>query len=219
MKKLTSLLLAAALLVGSMGLLAAPAAAAEVAPEAGEGIVKLENFQMGQEFQASLQKTGFQADGFLLETAATKDGVVTIQVNPTAANLTYKVPVKAGDTLVSVDVDEMVTGKKIFPALLNKSNLSILVTADEGVTVTAMSYYVYAYLIDTTVAPATEVKPGDVDLDDTVEVTDALEALRAAVKLTTLEGDALKAADLDGNGEVTVADALGILRIAVGLDA
>lgn len=215
MKKLTSLLLAAALLVGSMGLLAAPAAAATVAPEEGAGIVKLEGFKTGEAFAASIP----QADGFLLETAATKDGVVTIRVNPTAANLTYKVPVKAGDTLVSVDVDEMVAGNRIFPQLMNKKALSILVNADAGVTVNSMSYYVNAYLLDLGTAPSTEVLRGDVNLNGTVEVTDALEALRAAVQLTTLEGDALKAADLDGKDGVTVADALGILRIAVGLDA
>ncbi len=59
--------------------------------------------------------------------------------------------------------------------------------------------------------------PGDVDGDKEVKVSDALEALRAAVGLNTLTGDDLWAADMDHSGNVDVTDALQILRIAVGL--
>ena len=62
------------------------------------------------------------------------------------------------------------------------------------------------------------VKTGDVDLNGKVEVADARLALRAAVSLETLLGDALKGADADFNGKIEVADARMILRAAVGLE-
>lgn len=58
---------------------------------------------------------------------------------------------------------------------------------------------------------------GDVDNDNNVTVSDARFALRAAVKLDTLTGDALKAADVDGKDGVSVEDARLILRVAVKL--
>lgn len=58
---------------------------------------------------------------------------------------------------------------------------------------------------------------GDVDGDGSVSVRDARLALRAAVKLETLIGDALAAADVDGIEGVSVADARLILRCAVKL--
>lgn len=62
-----------------------------------------------------------------------------------------------------------------------------------------------------------EIIPGDVDLDGTVEVTDALLIMRHGMGILTLEGDALAAADFDGNGSVTLDDALLALRAAMGL--
>lgn len=59
--------------------------------------------------------------------------------------------------------------------------------------------------------------PGDVNGDKEVAVPDALKALRAAVGLETLTGNAFKAADMNHSGVIEVTDALEILRMAVGL--
>ena len=58
---------------------------------------------------------------------------------------------------------------------------------------------------------------GDCDLNGVVETADALLALRHAMGLTTLEGDAFLAGDIDGDGEVSVSDALLIMRYSMGL--
>ena len=50
-----------------------------------------------------------------------------------------------------------------------------------------------------------------------METADALLALRHAMGLTTLEGDAFLAGDIDGDGEVSVSDALLIMRYSMGL--
>ncbi len=64
---------------------------------------------------------------------------------------------------------------------------------------------------------AAEFEPGDVNQDGDVAVPDALAALRAAVGLDALTGNAFNAADMDHSGDITVSDALQILRMAVGL--
>ena len=67
---------------------------------------------------------------------------------------------------------------------------------------------------------AAAYKPGDVDGNGEIEVTDARYALRAAVGLENYEPGSAQflAADTDGNGEIEVSDARNILRAAVGLD-
>ncbi len=57
---------------------------------------------------------------------------------------------------------------------------------------------------------------GDVNMDGSVTVEDALLVLRGAMSLVSL-GEAEPLADCDGDGEVTPADALLILRTAMGL--
>ena len=59
---------------------------------------------------------------------------------------------------------------------------------------------------------------GDVNGDGKVNSADARMALRAAVKLETLDETKIKAADVDGNGKITSSDARKILRVAVKLD-
>ena len=60
--------------------------------------------------------------------------------------------------------------------------------------------------------------PGDIDGDDKVTVSDALEALRMSVGLAKIPTDNMFAvADMDADGEITVSDALRILRIAAGI--
>ncbi len=69
----------------------------------------------------------------------------------------------------------------------------------------------------TGVDPLAERKPGDLDRDGSVTVTDALYALRIAVGLEQPTAIVIGAGDIDRDGTITVADALKILRMAVGL--
>ena len=65
--------------------------------------------------------------------------------------------------------------------------------------------------------PPPQIMPGDVSGDGSVDVTDALLALRCAMGIVQLEGDALTAGDINGDGYVRVEDALTILRLAMGI--
>lgn len=58
---------------------------------------------------------------------------------------------------------------------------------------------------------------GDVDGNEFIEAADALEILKAVVKLTTLTETQTKAADVDGNEVVEAADALCVLQYVVKL--
>lgn len=58
---------------------------------------------------------------------------------------------------------------------------------------------------------------GDVDENGVVEAADALETLKAVVKLTTLSSSQEKAADVDGKAGIEAADALSILQYVVKL--
>lgn len=60
--------------------------------------------------------------------------------------------------------------------------------------------------------------PGDVDMNGTVNVADAIIALRAALGLIELSDIQLAIADMDANGGINVSDALTIMRIALGLE-
>ncbi len=75
-----------------------------------------------------------------------------------------------------------------------------------------------AQAVKDAVAGLKERQAGDLDGNDEVTVTDALEALRAAVGLKTPTDGETQTADLDHSGKIDVTDALKILRIAVGLD-
>ena len=74
------------------------------------------------------------------------------------------------------------------------------------------------------VPPACKVKVaaadirGDVDLDGRLTAEDARLALRASVKLETLEGTAFTHADADNDGVITPKDARRILRASVHLE-
>ena len=63
----------------------------------------------------------------------------------------------------------------------------------------------------------TEVKYGDVTGEGDINSADALEVLKHAVELITLEGDRFTAADVTGEGNVDSADALDILKYNVEL--
>ncbi|MBR0134953.1 MAG: dockerin type I repeat-containing protein [Clostridia bacterium] len=58
---------------------------------------------------------------------------------------------------------------------------------------------------------------GDVDMNGTVNVTDALLALRYAMGIIELTPEQVALADVDGSGTVTVTDAVIILRMAMGI--
>ena len=59
--------------------------------------------------------------------------------------------------------------------------------------------------------------PGDVNMNGTVEMADALMALRAAMGTLELTELQTLIADMDENGSITVSDALTIMRIAMGI--
>lgn len=71
--------------------------------------------------------------------------------------------------------------------------------------------------ISDTSAASPSVLVGDVDGDGSVTAADARLALRAAIKLISLDSRAAAAADADVDGYVTAADARTILRKAIGL--
>lgn len=59
---------------------------------------------------------------------------------------------------------------------------------------------------------------GDIDGDGKIRASDARQALRASVGLTTLSGDTFFAGDADRNGKISANDARLILRASVGLE-
>ncbi len=58
---------------------------------------------------------------------------------------------------------------------------------------------------------------GDVNLDGSVTIADALQVMRHAIEVLTLEGASLDAADMDGDGVIGLPDAILIARCAMGL--
>lgn len=58
---------------------------------------------------------------------------------------------------------------------------------------------------------------GDVDLNEDIDLDDATEIVKHAVKISTLTGDALVAADTDFNDDVDLDDATCIVKYAVKL--
>ncbi|MBR3299112.1 MAG: dockerin type I repeat-containing protein [Clostridia bacterium] len=59
--------------------------------------------------------------------------------------------------------------------------------------------------------------PGDTDGNGTVNMVDAVMALRHAMSLTTLTAEQRARADIDGNGTVNMVDAVTILRRSMGI--
>ena len=66
--------------------------------------------------------------------------------------------------------------------------------------------------------PEPELIPGDADCSGTVDIADALLAMRATMGTAELSELGALAADMDENGSVTAGDALIILRLAMGIN-
>lgn len=58
---------------------------------------------------------------------------------------------------------------------------------------------------------------GDVDLNEDIDLDDAIEVIQHSVKIKQLTGDSLTAADVDENKDVDLDDAICIIRFAVKL--
>ena len=56
-----------------------------------------------------------------------------------------------------------------------------------------------------------------VNLDGSVTIADALQVMRHAIEVLTLEGASLDAADMNGDGVIGLPDAILIARRAMGL--
>ncbi len=78
--------------------------------------------------------------------------------------------------------------------------------------------YPYPELRQDNAIPAPKPEMGDVNLDGTVNVDDAVLVLRHCVELITLDEQQLEVADLIEDGIVNVSDAVAILRKCVGLE-
>lgn len=68
-----------------------------------------------------------------------------------------------------------------------------------------------------TEAPAPAVKLGDVDGNVTVDAADALEVLKSAAKLVTMDDSMVLVADVNKDNKVDASDALDILKVAAKL--
>lgn len=72
-----------------------------------------------------------------------------------------------------------------------------------------------AFVDDVRLTTQTTYQPGDVDMDGSITVSDALTAMRCSLELIQLSEQAFTLADMDGDGIVGTSDALTILRLAM----
>ena len=72
-----------------------------------------------------------------------------------------------------------------------------------------------AFVDDVRLTVQTAYQQGDVDMDGSITVSDALTAMRCSLELIQLSEQAFALADMDHNGAVNTADALAILRLAL----
>ena len=72
-----------------------------------------------------------------------------------------------------------------------------------------------AFVDDVRLTTQTTYQPGDVDMDGSITVSDALTAMRCSLELIQLSDQAFTLADMDGDGIVGTSDALTILRLAM----
>ena len=89
-------------------------------------------------------------------------------------------------------------------------NYTLIVRAGNGFGFSNDPAFVTFRVYDT----PTAVTPGDVDSNGTVNISDALLALRMAMGIIPVAN--LEAADMNGDGTVSVTDALSIMRVSLG---
>jgi hypothetical protein len=138
---------------------------------------------------------------------------------PTPANTGSAGTLAAGDTRVTLDVSLTDEGDNgIGGAVVNFSAGGVPILGQAAGTAGSYNVRLGSSTGEGRVDAVRDFETGD----GTIDVSDALNALRLAVNLTPSFGAAdaktFIAADVDQNEAVTVADALDILRFAVGLE-
>lgn len=127
----------------------------------------------------------------------------------------------ASDAQVTLEVPENVNISKAVIARIEEGSGSAViaeiingeVSADD-MTITFNTAQMGMYAV----VEASAAVMGDVDGNGKVELADAQLTLKAALKLTTLEGAQISAADVDSNGKVELADAQKILKVALKIE-
>ncbi len=129
---------------------------------------------------------------------------------PTKLYFTLGEPIDLRDLKVCV---RYLSGREVEVTDYTLSPVDPKMTAAQTLTVT---YGSYAGVFTIFISPY--YRRGDIDNDAAVTAADARYALRTAVGLMTLGGQAFTAADADRDGQITAADARLILRCAVDLE-
>jgi Ca2+-binding RTX toxin-like protein len=163
-------------------------------------------------FENAVQDVLLTGDNMFIESSSTETA-------PTPANTGSAGTLAAGDTRVTLDVSLTDEGDNgIGGAVVNFSAGGVPILGQAAGTAGSYNVRLGSSTGEGRVDAVRDFETGD----GTIDVSDALNALRLAVNLTPSFGAAdaktFIAADVDQNEAVTVADALDILRFAVGLE-
>lgn len=132
-----------------------------------------------------------------------------VPADATNQRLLYKV---SDDTVATVDAAGNVVGVATGEAV-------VTVTSVNGGYSKTCTIKVGKIDVPNPPTPPVVYKLGDVNMDGTVNLTDAQITLKAALKIEELDRVANLAADVDKNGKVELADAQKILRVALKIDS
>ena len=118
--------------------------------------------------------------------------------------------ISSDESVVTVEWD----GTRATVTAVGSGEAVITVRATDEVLHPDMSFTAECVILVSGVSP---YLPGDVDQNGTVNVTDALLAMRCAMGILSLSDLQIEIGDMDGSGSISVTDALTIMRIAMGL--